>query len=61
MQAEQWVNKMTKAAENEQPEVESAGQPYRSVYVYNHLCCLLWLLVLMGNCKLFTTTLHIFL
>ena len=31
MQAEQWVNKMTKAAENEQPEVESEGQPYRSV------------------------------
>ncbi|KAK7858811.1 uncharacterized protein LOC112019118 [Quercus suber] len=27
--AEQWVNNMTKAAENEQPEVESEGQPYR--------------------------------
>ena len=31
MQAEQWVKNMTKAAENEQPEVESEGQPYRSV------------------------------
>ncbi|XP_030931899.1 uncharacterized protein LOC126696913 [Quercus robur] len=27
--AEQWVNNMTKAAENELPEVESEGQPYR--------------------------------
>ena len=31
MQAEQWVNNMTKAVENEPPEVESEGQPYRLV------------------------------
>ena len=31
MQAEQWVNNMTKAAENELLKVESEGQPYRSV------------------------------